>query len=965
MALGHVSPLNLSSLHNAASALTPNLEKEHSTVGDLVSFTDRRTKPLQNETFQRKRHLSESDVRDDPKSSRRHSLRRTSSVGSLVSTQSRTLSLSNAREDENEKPDELLSKTERRRNRRRQSMMNLIRDDLDKIPCLQALSTRRSEAVESDVEPDENDDIESWSPRPTRRTRRSSSVFTMSEARKSIASFEGSVLTESEIRKLRMLQTLNKMDSKANSRYKRNDSVDSQLGELAILEASFGRGRKSSIATHVLVKTKHQRKAFTDRGHNQKADLFGRAKSPKRRESLMVAEEQQERAKKMFQMLSKKQESPRGGNEKGGDVAKNVMMGFKRRLRKKRFRPLQVWRKKAKFLVLLLRAWKVHSNNINESLVDNNSSLDMITRGNQVDLMFDITEYKAAKEANIPPAVKKILLKKQKERTDEEQYYVQIFLRNYKSIAEYPVKMQKMIAQRAWIESYDIKRVIVREGHVPMCFYFILSGSAIVSTMENGVPKTVMFLNRGDSFGDVAILNHAHRETTVITRDKIELLCMTDTDFVDIFMSGGIRDSNDPFLQSINFLKGWPRELLIDNPKRCIFSYFKRGTILVTDTSHSDWIIVVKSGSASLLKKLQNVNVKKKKTKEQFWDLRDEVISECPVESEAMLSHEEQVQLMFEEEKRNVEDQNLHVRFFALPEINVKTNDSYNELKLMKDEYMNANTVNRALGQLEKLADAGADVRSETGNSTSMRSESVKKLQMSRRKSLAMLKGPFKSMGGVNRESSFASISSRNGIASREAKSSRVAFDLSVKPVTRGSESNVKPARRESYANLRLGAREGSEIDNIQKVDDWQEMALPTMVAGSPIRDLTIKPPEARPVFVEIQALLKGQVFNELQGLAEMLFENQPNFSLVSNGAECIMIEKKFYMENASQAQIVKLKEMTFPYPSNENLQSNLENKIRWDLHKKLTINTILRDVNQRKSDVNDARSTLRLPPVR
>ena len=25
--------------------------------------------------------------------------------------------------------------------------------------------------------------------------------------------------------------------------------------------------------------------------------------------------------------------------------------------------------------------------------------------------------------------------------------------------------------------SYDAKRVIVREGHVPMCFYFILSGS--------------------------------------------------------------------------------------------------------------------------------------------------------------------------------------------------------------------------------------------------------------------------------------------------------------------------------------------------------------------------------------------------------------------------------------------------------------------------------------------------------
>lgn len=52
--------------------------------------------------------------------------------------------------------------------------------------------------------------------------------------------------------------------------------------------------------------------------------------------------------------------------------------------------------------------------------------------------------------------------------------------------------------------------------------------TAIVSTMEDGAPKTVMFLNRGDSFGDIAILNNARRETTVISRERIELLVMSD-----------------------------------------------------------------------------------------------------------------------------------------------------------------------------------------------------------------------------------------------------------------------------------------------------------------------------------------------------------------------------------------------------------------------------------------------------
>lgn len=51
------------------------------------------------------------------------------------------------------------------------------------------------------------------------------------------------------------------------------------------------------------------------------------------------------------------------------------------------------------------------------------------------------------------------------------------------------------------------------------------------------------------------------------------------------------------------------------------------------------------------------------------------------------------------------------------------------------------------------------------------------------------------------------------------------------------------------------------EVDQMKKkVDDWQEMSLPSM-AASPINDLTIRPTESQPIFVEVQALTKGQVF--------------------------------------------------------------------------------------------------------
>ena len=44
-----------------------------------------------------------------------------------------------------------------------------------------------------------------------------------------------------------------------------------------------------------------------------------------------------------------------------------------------------------------------------------------------------------------------------------------------------------------------------------------------------------------------------------------------------------------------------------------------------------------------------------------------------------------------------------------------------------------------------------------------------------------------------------------------------------------------------------------------------------------------------------------------LQGLADIILGPQPSFCLISNGAECVMINKEFYKEHCPQALIRKL----------------------------------------------------------
>lgn len=97
----------------------------------------------------------------------------------------------------------------------------------------------------------------------------------------------------------------------------------------------------------------------------------------------------------------------------------------------------------------------------------------------------------------------------------------------------------------------------------------------------------------------------------------------------------------------------------------------------------------------------------------------------------------------------------------------------------------------------------------------------------------------------VGREASFTSGTSQRNLESRGTAS-------------RNSRRS-SGSKRGSY-NDPQARRNDVDVDHMKKVDDWQEMSLPSL-AESPINDLTIRPPERLPIFVEVQSLTKGQVF--------------------------------------------------------------------------------------------------------
>lgn len=98
------------------------------------------------------------------------------------------------------------------------------------------------------------------------------------------------------------------------------------------------------------------------------------------------------------------------------------------------------------------------------------------------------------------------------------------------------------------------------------------------------------------------------RSATVTCKTNVELLAVGREDFVDIFMH--IEKDKEPshieFLRIINEFQDWPIEKLPwNNPKICLFTFFRRGVVMCADSNKSDWIYVIKSGSCRVLKSLE------------------------------------------------------------------------------------------------------------------------------------------------------------------------------------------------------------------------------------------------------------------------------------------------------------------------------------------------------------------------
>ncbi|KAL5013245.1 hypothetical protein ScPMuIL_007515 [Solemya velum] len=545
------------------------------------------------------------------------------------------------------------------------------------------------------------------------------------------------------------------------------------------------------------------------------------------------------------------------------------------------------------------------------------TQLDTIERGLSTGIkdhyiFFDASEYKANTQMRMTNEAKRILSLPIKDRTESEIEYTRIALLGIKMIAEYPERIQRKLAKHGVFESYGPKRILVRQGRQPDNFYVILFGSVLVAVQDDcqDYAKTECKMSRGDSIGEADIINRTPRQSTVITTAYTEVLVLPSEKYEKIFMSGGIKTNKDPdhnrFIRGLSFLQGWPLHLLEENPRLFMYSYFRRQSVIVRDSNFSNWIIVVKSGSVRVMKKLtKTYNTLNPKTGKY---------RQVPGESGGYLD--------FMSRDSAVNRYALYHSLVLPPPLSPSGSD--NDLGADDDDDFD-----------------GWDTHVHTRASLYHRGPTHRPVPLVNR-----LREIVRPQTLVPVSSTTPNIMPTQPRVKSWKSDSHVKIKPPLPKYWPGLRNKLKRRRASTYHPPRKGDADNDGTKTPDSVVSTgskgilvgRKTFLEDLDAAYKLREHVFTEADMNPQFVIVHTMTRGDVF----GLEHILFQYQPGLCLVSNGAECIMINKKLYRDQAPDSLLDRLQHELSPYPTDRDLQDELEAQVNWKVYKAITLHNVM-----------------------
>ncbi|KAL8614212.1 hypothetical protein ACOMHN_026429 [Nucella lapillus] len=233
---------------------------------------------------------------------------------------------------------------------------------------------------------------------------------------------------------------------------------------------------------------------------------------------------------------------------------------------------------------------------------------------NQI-LFFDKTLFTRKRAAcRVPEWAQNLMILRPEVRRPEEVHRLKNLLMSMRSFREkYTDDMRTKICQVVRYTRCDKGRVVLRQGHLGLYFYFIFSGSVFIQIdlydprTGQTTPSTENIIRTGDSFGEIALLGDGLRSATVICREPTELCQIDKSTFLhicpDIFHQQ--LEEKIAFAKKFELFHKWELESV---RQLCFVSqvlYVPHGRVLELDWSTAQYVYFVMSGRLSMIKEFE------------------------------------------------------------------------------------------------------------------------------------------------------------------------------------------------------------------------------------------------------------------------------------------------------------------------------------------------------------------------
>ncbi|KAI9219549.1 hypothetical protein BC828DRAFT_163061 [Blastocladiella britannica] len=145
---------------------------------------------------------------------------------------------------------------------------------------------------------------------------------------------------------------------------------------------------------------------------------------------------------------------------------------------------------------------------------------------------------------------------------------------------------------------------MIKQGHEPKSFYFILSGRVTVYKVEGEMRVDLNELGSGDAFGELALLKGTRRTASVKTNVPCEFFRIDRDDFLDVLKDTAEEDIKQKldFFTTVPFLAVLPSSNLLRLAELCSKREWPANTVIVREREHVTSLSLIRAGSVRVLR---------------------------------------------------------------------------------------------------------------------------------------------------------------------------------------------------------------------------------------------------------------------------------------------------------------------------------------------------------------------------